>query len=307
MKKNLHLICLGLLLSAIPLFAQIPNGGFENWISMNTYDLPYGWATLNNKTAAQTMFTAAKAIPGNPGSSYLKLTSKTIGGSVVPGVAVCGKMDTMTMLPKSGFAYSQRSATFSGKWQHMIYGGSQGSITVLLTKWNTAISKRDTIAYKLQGLSGMAMSWANFSFNLTYMDSLQNPDSCIVVLRSSGSAPTNNDYLWVDGLAFSGTVAIAQPQNLVGLKENASRVSKISVFPNPASNQIVVNYNLIENNKISIQIIDISGKVVKEILPVNSAIGVNTVIIETNTLTKGIYSLIMMGNNIIQSNKLVIE
>ena len=178
---------------------------------------------------------------------------------------------------------------------------------MLLTKWNTAISKRDTIAYKLPGLSGMAMSWANFSFNLTYMDSLQNPDSCIVVLRSSGSAPTNNDYLWVDGLAFSGTVAIAQPQNLVGLKENASRVSKISVFPNPASNQIVVNYNLIENNKISIQIIDISGKVVKEIFPVNSAIGVNTVIIETNTLTKGIYSLIMMGNNIIQSNKLVIE
>ena len=307
MKKKLHLICLGLLLSAIPLFAQIPNGGFENWISMNTYDLPYGWATLNNKTAAQTMFTAAKAIPGNPGSSYLKLTSKTIGGSVVPGVAVCGKMDTMTMLPKSGFAYSQRSATFSGKWQHMIYGGSQGSITVLLTKWNTAISKRDTIAYKLQGLSGMAMSWANFSFNLTYMDSLQNPDSCIVVLRSSGSAPTNNDYLWVDGLAFSGTVAIAQPQNLVGLKENTSSVSKINVFPNPATNQVTVNYSLADNDKISIQLIDISGKVVKEISPSNNLIGVNTLTLETNKLTKGIYTLSIKGSKSDHNSKLVIE
>lgn len=116
MKKTLSFIVLFLLVINSA-YSQIPNGGFENWTSMTTYDLPDGWATLNNKTAVQTMFTATKATPGNPGSSYMKLTSKTINGSVVPGIAVCGKMDTPTMQPKSGFAYNMGPANFTGKWQ----------------------------------------------------------------------------------------------------------------------------------------------------------------------------------------------
>ena len=40
------------------------------------------------------VYTCVKGTPGNPGTSYLKLVSKTVAGfGVVPGVAVCGTIN----------------------------------------------------------------------------------------------------------------------------------------------------------------------------------------------------------------------
>lgn len=290
--------------------AQIPNSGFETWNNMGAYENPASWGTMNNTTATFSLFTATKATPGSPGNAYLKLTSKTINGSVVPGVAVCGKLDTVSKMPISGVPYTQRPAAFAGKWQHMIYGSSQGSIMVLLTKWNTTSNTRDTIAHGLQGLSGMAMSWANFSFNLAYMDSLHYPDSCIIVLRSSGSNPTNNDYLWTDNLAFTGTVAIYTPPidpNPVGLKETAEKNMDFILFPNPSSGQVTISYNIVSSENLSVQIIDIAGKLIQEIFPVTSITGKNTVSITTIGMPKGNYTVVIRSNNSTTSKKLLIE
>ncbi len=309
MKKTIHFTFLMSFLAGI-LTAQLPNGGFETWNTMGAYENPAGWATLNNTTATFSLFTATKATPGNPGNAYLKLTSKTINGSVVPGIAVSGKLDSMTRMPLSGIPFTQRPAAFAGKWQHMIYGSSQGSIMVLLTKWNATSSVRDTIAHGLQGLSGMAMNWANFSFNLSYMDSLQYPDSCIIVLRSSGSNPTNNDYLWTDNLAFTGTVAVAppvDPPNLVGLKETAKGDMNFSLFPNPANGQVTINYIQTSGEKICIQITDVTGKLIKEIVPANTVNGKNSCILITDGIPKGNYMVTIRSDTYKTSKKLIVE
>ncbi len=241
--------------------AQIPNNGFENWTTIGSYELPNGWSTLNNATATNSVFTATKGTPGSPGNSYLKLTSKTNGASITNGIAVSGRLDTIALKPISGFAYNQRPATFAGKWQHMIYGSSQGSIKVLTTKWNPSLMMRDTIAHAEQTLSGMAMSWANFNINLMYMDSVNYPDSCIIVLQSSGSNPKNNDYLWVDNLAFTGTVAIyLDTTSTVGINENKQISRSLSLFPNPAKEFIQVHYTLDQAQSVRIDVYDVAGK-----------------------------------------------
>jgi len=306
--KNYFISIISAVCFSAAVIAQIPNAGFENWTTVGTYENPDGWSTLNNKTATQSMFTATKGTPGSPGNSYLKLTSKTVGASVVPGIAVSGKLDTMSMMPVSGVSYTMRPATFSGKWQHMIYGSSQGSIMVLLTKWNATQNMRDTIAHGMLGLAGMAMSWANFSFNLTYMDSLHYPDSCIIVLKASGSNPTNNDYLWVDNLAFAGSVAVYTPPiDTTGLTEISKNNLNISMFPNPSNGQITINFDLISTEKTSIQIVDITGKLVKEIAPANLVAGKNTVSIVTSGMSKGNYTVVIRSNNSTNSKKLVVE
>ncbi|MFZ5552859.1 MAG: T9SS type A sorting domain-containing protein [Bacteroidota bacterium] len=230
MKKYIFLLA-AFNVIAITLNAQIPNFSFENWTNMGTYENPDSWGTLNNATTMAGVYTVTKGTPGNPGSSYMKITSKTIGTGVVGGIAVSGQLDSITMQPKSGFPFTLRPISFTGKWQHMIYGSSQGSLTVFLTRWNTSINNRDTIAIASQTLSGMAMSWANFTINFSYSDTT-NPDTCVIVLRASGNNPTNNDYLWVDNLAFSGTVStndLYQDEIL------------ISVSPNPATENIFVS------------------------------------------------------------------
>ncbi len=193
MKKSIFTFIAATTIS-VTAFAQIPNSGFENWTAVSTYSVPNGWGTLNNTTTLAGVYTVTKATPGSPGASYMKITSKTVATSVVGGIAVSGVLDSMTMMPKSGFAYNMRPANFTGKWQHMIYGSSQGSIQVTLTRWDSGMGMRMPVASGNVTLSGMAMAWANFTIPLTYTDG-NNPDSCIIVMKASGSNPTNNDYL----------------------------------------------------------------------------------------------------------------
>jgi hypothetical protein len=237
----------------------------------------------------------------------LKLTSKTAGTSVVNGIAVSGRLDSMTMQPISGFAFNQRPATFTGKWQHMIYGSSQGSVKVITTRWNATTSMRDTVAHAEQTLAGMAMSWANFSMNMMYMDSLNYPDSCIIVLQASGSNPANNDYLWVDNMAFSGTVAIVtNTTSTVGIKEIQNAANRITLFPNPANESIQISLNLNQAQQITIEIYDIAGKLFysnKE----EAASGELKRKITIRDLPKGTYLLKVSGKEISETEKIIIE
>jgi hypothetical protein len=239
--------------SAASIFSQIPNSSFENWTSMGTYDVPNGWGTMNNTTTSSGVYTATKGSPGSPGNYYLKLTSKTVGANVVNGIAVSGQLDSVTMQPKSGFSFTQRPTGLTGKWQHMIFGSSQGSISITLTRWDAGMNVRIPVGSGRVTLSGMAMSWANFTVPITYVDG-NNPDTCIIVLQASGNTPTNNDYLWVDNLAFSGIAA--------GIENNTSFINELKIYPNPSTEKITIDMNLKNSEKISLELLDITGKVI---------------------------------------------
>ena len=278
-------------------FAQIPNSGFENWTTVGSYSNPDGWGTMNNTTAIASVYTATKGTPGSPGVSYLKLTSKTVGTGVVNGVAVSGVIDSLTMMPKSGFAYNMRPANFTGKWQHMIYGSSQGSIQVTLTRWDTGMNMRMNVASGSVTLAGMAMSWANFTIPLTYVDG-NNPDTCIIVMKASGSAPTNNDYLWVDNLAFSGTVT--------GIENQESFVTDMSIYPNPSSDMVNFKFNIKTAQQINIEISDINGKLIRT-ESFGRIQGETNQNMNISGIAKGTYFVKIKGEKSIETRKLVIE
>jgi hypothetical protein len=283
--------------------AQIPNAGFENWTIVGSYQIPDGWGTMNHTTASNSVYTATKGTPGSPGASYLKLTSKTTGPTVTNGIAVSGVLDTVSLLPKSGFAFTQRPASFTGKWQHMIYGSSQGSVKVLTTRWNTMTNTRDTVAHAEQTLAGMAMSWANFSMSMTYIDSLNYPDSCIIVLQASGANPANSDYLWVDNLAFTGTVAIVNP---VGVKETPMPSGSLSLFPNPAHEFVQVSFSLNRAQATCIELYDVTGKLVYRDKK-DAMDGAMKEKIEVKDLPKGTYLVKVSGTDFAETKKIVIE
>ncbi len=296
MKKILLSIFSAALISASA-FAQIPNNGFENWTAVGSYSVPNSWGTMNNTTTLSGIYTATVGTPGSPGSSYLKLTSKTIGASVVNGIAVSGRLDSMTMQPISGFPCTLQPVSFTGKWQHMIYGSSQGSISVLLTKWNSTTLQRDVVATANQTLSGMAMSWANFTINFNYVSSTV-PDSCIIVLKASGANPTNNDYLWVDNLAFTGSV--------VGIKTIDNYVSSISVYPNPSTENITVTLNIKQASHVQLQLIDLTGKLIKDI-NAGEIKGEYKNTINTTGITKGIYFLKVIADDAVDIKKIIVQ
>ena len=195
--------------------AQIPNSDFENWTSSVSYDILDSWDNLNSTTAGSSVYTSEKGTPGATGVAgtyFIKLTSKTVTGQgVVPGIAVSGKLNITTLKPISGFAFNQRPANLTGNWQYMVFSAkgviNAGYIDVQLTRWDASMNMRDTIAGFHYSLPGMKMSWNAFSIPLAYGDSINYPDSCIITLSASSTTPTNKDFLYIDDLAFTGTVA----------------------------------------------------------------------------------------------------
>lgn len=272
------------------IFAQIPNSGFETWMSMGTYENPDGWDTPNDFTTSAGVYTAEKGTPGSPGSSYLKLTSKTVGSTVVNGIAVSGVIDPVTQQPVSGFAFNQQPASFTGKWQHMIYGSSQGSINVTLTRWDATMNMRMVVATANKTLTGMAMSWANFSIPFVYVDG-QAPDSCIIVMKASGNNPTQDDYLWVDNLSFVGNVA--------GLEEQAPAISAMSVYPNPAEDKLTINMTAERADKVQLNVYSLTGALIMS-QDIEVSAGKNEIPVDLSLILSGNY-LISIGKEDQQS------
>jgi hypothetical protein len=292
MNKMLFLSITSVVLS-ISVFGQIPNASFENWTNMGNYDNPDGWSTMNNTTAISSVFTATKATPGNPGNSYLKLTSKRVGNVVVEGLAVSGVLDSITKTPKSGFAFSERPKSFIGKWQYMAV--EPGLIDITLTKWNSAKNKRDTIAKADSILIDMVMFWDNFKIEFNYLKS-DFPDSCIIFLNPSGKTPSAGDYLWLDNLAFEGNVS-------TGINEYTNITSSFVVSPNPVSEFISIQLNDLKLNTAKIELIDMGGNV----LVMKKVDQFNIQTIDIRNLTKGNYIIRLSSDSFVEEKRIYIE
>ena len=289
-------------LFAATVFAQIPNGNFESWTSkaQGLYDIPNQWGTMNNTTAKDSIFTIEKGTIGNPATSYyLRVISKAIGTgtTVVNGIAVSGKLDTISMQPKSGFAYTGQPKSFTGKWQFMWMHASPGSISATLTKWNSSLKKREVIARAIDTLGGMEMSWVPFSIDFIYVSG-NMPDSCIIVLKASGSDPGDGDYLFVDDLTFAGSAA--------NVPNNSGFINSVNVYPNPSAKNIVIDFNINKLQNIKIEMTDLRGRIVKE-ANLGFVNGFNRYSIDADGISKGTYFINLISNEGRETKKIVIE
>jgi hypothetical protein len=249
--KSTFTFLFSFLLSSTFLAAQIvPNAGFENWSNPNGYNVPDNWSTLNDATSAAGVYTCTKGTPGFAGAAYIKLTAKTVtGAGVVAGLAISGNLDVTDMSMDAGFPVNVRPVNLVGKWQYMGSGADMGAVGLFLTKWNTITQKRDTLGTIAHILTGMEMSWASFSLPITYTSN-DTPDSCLIILGSSGVNPVAGSYLYVDELDLEGNTA-----GISGAKENP-----FSLFPNPAKDQITLDLSAME--VANIRVFDLSGKCV---------------------------------------------
>lgn len=299
MKKSI-LSIVALMVHSVLAFAQLPNNSFENWTSMGSYNNPDGWYNLNAMTSSMSVYTVTKGTGGasGGGSSYLKLTTKNVSGmGIMPGVAVSGVIDMATFKAKSGFPFTQRPVKLTGNWQYMASGSDEGFVAVYLTKWNSGMMMRDTIAKATQTLSSMAMSWTAFNLNLTYMSTAM-PDSAIIILSASGITPVANSYLYVDNLAFVGSVT--------GINAIGNLGSTISAYPNPVSDNIFVELNVQKTSILKLQLVDLRGQLIKEV-DGGQILGKYTTVINTSDVTKGVYFLRINVNDIVEVKKVIIQ
>lgn len=277
--------------------AQIPNAGFEKWTAMGTYEIPDQWGNMNDATSSYGIFTTSKGIPGATGSYFIKLTTKDVGGIITPGIIVSGQLNTNTWLPSSGFPYAQQAEKLKGKYQYMGYNSDSATISAWLTKWNTTLSRRDTIASLKKTTSGMVHVWTGFSIPFVYQNS-EIPDTCVIMISSSCRTPKKNSFIWVDDLLLDGIVTELQ---------NEDPVNEVKVFPSPARDVLNIAFNSKSNHRAQLQIIDNVGKIVYQ-SQVEIQKGSNTLNTDIGKmqLTPGLFLLRLKSQGEILTRKFIV-
>ena len=234
--------------------AQIPNGNFESWATIKNYSEPKSWASLNAATSRFNIFTCSKL--GNLSQGFsVSLYSENINGKIFPGIIVSGRIDTTTYKPLSGFGFTLRPVELTGRRQYMGYEYDNGFIAAYLTKWNNVTNIRDTIAIAYEELSGMLHVWSDFKIPFNYR-SLLNPDTCIIILSSSGNSPKTNSFLYIDDLSFDN-----------GVKPPPTRkpVTDLLIYPNPVNDYLFIEKGKLKLSIRQIIITDVLGRTVLQL------------------------------------------
>jgi len=311
MKKQL--LSLAVIFSAIVgAKAQAPDMGFETWanvpLSLTIQD-PIGWASFNALSAGgmpQTVFKETTAPHVYSGSASAKIVTDVIPSTIsIPNPLVPGQnMDTAGVLGVGktqfvapyvfyGYPYVNRPATlqFACKYTPNTSIAGVPDTAYVIAKLTKLISGSVVIVAQGTFKTYFATtSYAVQSLTMVY-DPLYSsvvPDSQQIFISSSILASTGakkGSTFYVDDFQWLGYVSV---NDIAG--ENV----QVSVYPNPASNNINFKSNV---DAEKIEIVDITGRTIGTYDVID-----NKVSISTENYSSGIYFY-----NLINSKKEIIS
>ena len=133
------------------------------------------------------------------------------------------------------------------------------------------------------------------------------PGTALTVLASGFLNPTVNSNgpsfgLWVASLI--GGALIPLPK-VTGIDENTS-IDGLNIYPNPATSEAFVEFNLAKNEKTSIRLIDLSGKIISQ-NELGGIVGNQRFAINTSGLSRGLYLVEVITNTGRTTKKLSIQ
>ena len=235
-----------------------PNGGFENWTSEFSYEVPDSWQTLNflSMSTPPVELSAFKAIGLDKHSGNYALKLKTVlvdeydfpellGDSI--GGAYTGKINFSPFFYQFGFPYTGRPEKLEFWAKYSPVGNDTAAAAVVLRRWNGF--GHDTIAVKIINILPSPV-YTQYHLDVEYnLNAL--PDSAVIAFYPSKDSVVSriNSTLFVDDVAFTGWV---------GINDKEKTDNRVKVFPNPAKNQITILAS--DGNSERIRIRNMSGK-----------------------------------------------
>lgn len=267
-------------------FAQgvIPNGNFSTWTGTagSGFEKCTNWK-LSNDTINNLLASAGNVYENNSNGTFfitspgIKLTNKrylVIPPSTfvqVPGVAVSGAnskiepvLGTSQFNITGGYPFTDRPDSLKGYMAYLAGAGTDAaSISVVLSKWNTSLNKRDTVAFARRNIQTSVSSLTPFADTLHYLTATP-PDTCLIVILSSNSFPAidTTSVLYVDDLSFAGIDNTQFPSP--GGIGSADSKTTVSVFPNPAGNSLTITSNAAAGSKVVF--VNLLGQTVKTVI-----------------------------------------
>lgn len=131
----------------------------------------------------------------------------------------------------------------------------------------------------------------------------------IIIAAGAGHTLLGSPYV---GFTTSDTTQMAANirnflnSQATGVTENIGMISELNVFPNPATSEIKMQFNLNENSNIVIDVLDITGRLVMNFLTEKTQAGTIIKTFNTAALAQGNYIVRIKTNDSVVNHKLSI-
>ena len=323
MKKMLTILLLALAVNSAYSQSNVPNGDFENWYnvvisaSLNYDDL--GTGPADNWLSTLNSLAAVPPTAGGPGPvTVFKTTDKYSGtyaaravsanfplGPVtifIPGMIGTAVMDMVGVKALLGRPCADcRPLHLKGYYKFEPVNGDSCSAVILLSKWNAAAKKRDTIGYGKWVQKSPVTHYTEFDVPVSYTGRGAIDTMTVLIVSSAGfdvvsfvgSVGQVGNTMYVDALMLeypSGVQQMLMPE--VGVR----------VYPNPASDILHIKLSM-EVKDGSLEVYNVAGK-----LAGSYAVSQEENAIPVYSLPNGTYYFRLMdGKEIMNTGSFVIK
>ncbi|MFA4851249.1 MAG: T9SS type A sorting domain-containing protein [Bacteroidales bacterium] len=278
---------------------QLPNNGFEQWNSTEVFNLQ-NWYTSNNVMAQllglpEPMVRTSDHTTGNYGlllQNYVSSTDTVYGATCTPSSGPDPWNNTPAFELTQPFTYN----TFWFDYKYLPLNGDTMSINVGLFKNGAGIGG----TYFESGAT--VTNWTTVYLPLYYNPGFPpDPDSAKIYIcaykSDSASVPQGNSKLYIDNLRFGYAADV---------KSQTELNTGFSVYPNPFSSITTINYQIKNNEKVVIKVVDVLGKEVAALVNETMPKGNYRVTFDGSDLTKGIYFCRIKAGSYTETKKLVL-
>jgi len=264
------------------LFAQVPNGGFEEWTNGN----PDNWLAVSNGlvtniTQSATSHSGSSAVKGEV-VSYFQTPWTPILYAGTDGV---------------GFSVDQRFANLNGYYQFSQVEGDSLSIAVYM--FNNSL----LIGGGFLELGPTASAYNQFQAPIEYFYPL-TPDTCwiyIFIVNLQAESPHIGSSFLVDDLSLSGTTAITTdfqksiPQNF-WLEQN---------YPNPFNPSTTIEYGISQAGQVKLDIYTELGEFVTSLINSHQSPGKHVIQWQPKDVASGVYLYRLETNQGVLTRKMI--
>ena len=261
------LICLFLFTLILPLLAQIPNAGFEQWTAGN----PDQWLTYNLIGFAVTI---TQVSPGHSGTSALQGQVITdVFNDTIPPVLISG-------LTGQGFSISSRFGSLTGYYKYFPEGGDEFALLVFVFKDSSVIGGGELY------LTAGSSNFSQFTMPISYFTS-DVPDQALITMTIEdpmGSIAHPGSYFIIDDLAFSQTTDIQEVTRTIPKDYQLDQN-----YPNPFNPVTHIRYGLPSASNVNIEVYNSLGQSVTVLENDYQTAGYHTVSFDGSQLPSGIY------------------
>ncbi len=272
---------------------KIPNGNFELWNS-RTIDNPIGWYTSNNNGQSGGTLPVTKTSDAALHQFAIRIQNVLVGTEYKQGYIMAGRQGNSGPLP--GFAVSGKDSLLYAYYKCFPKGGDVTNIGVMMFDSGLIVGT----GFLRQSLN--ITTWSQTPIKIDYFSGYSGtPDSAVIFCSAfnGGDDAKGESVLYVDGLKFN--------EPLVGVSKLFATDGLLELYPNPCQSVFTISIPSYLQQEIVIRIYNSQGQLIQLMPLTQSSNGRQLIDIQTDGMSKGLYTVVLSIGNYSTSKTLVVE